>query len=159
MNGIRYAEGMQICNLLCDEVVATTVSKYVNVSDAHHVTFLIGIGTLDTATAITVRESSAASTTSAEAIAFYYRLSGASSAGATDTWGAVTSATTTGVSLTATTDQGKFLLIDIDPADLTDGDDYLSVVFTATNYSAAMGVQVAAFLEPRYPGNIGLSST
>jgi hypothetical protein len=158
-NGIRYGEGMQIANLFVGEITANDKSKFVHVGNAHHVTFLLGFGTVDTATTITVRESSAASTVSAEAIPFYYRLSGASSADNTDTWGAITSADSAGVALTATTDTGKFLLIDIDPDDLSDGDKYLQVVTAATNYSTAGAFLVAAFLEPRYPQNVHMSDT
>jgi hypothetical protein len=159
MNGVKYGEGLQIVNLHMGTSTGTQVTKYVKVDNAHHVTFLVGMGTVDTATTITVRETSAATTVSAEAIAFWYRLSGAASADNTDTWGALTSATTTGVAYTATTDTGKFLLIDIDPDDLTEGDHYLSLLFSATNYSAAPEISVVAFLEPRYGGATHPSST
>lgn len=156
---IRYGENVQIVPLLAVEATANDKSYYFHTKNAHHVSILIGVGTCDTATTITVLEASSAATTSAQAIPFHYRLSGAVSAGS-DTWGAVTSATSTGFALTATTDNGKFVLIDIDPSDLTDGDHYLYVLTAATNYSTAGALTMCAFLEgPRYSQLNPMSST
>ena len=156
---IRYGEGVQVVPLLAVEATANDHSYYVHCKNAHHVTFLVGVGTCDTATTITVLEASSAATTSAQAIPFHYRLSGACSAGS-DTWSAVTSCDSTGFALTATTDNGKFILIDIDPSDLTDGDHYLYVKTAATAYSTAGALTCVAFLEgSRYSQLNPMSST
>ena len=62
---------------------------------------------------VTLQAATSAASTSETAMAFRYRLSGATGA---NTWGAVTAATTAGVSLDTTTSDNKMLLIDIDPA-------------------------------------------
>ena len=104
--------------------------------------------------AVTVEESSAASTTSAEAIPFKYRLSGAV---ATDTWGAVTTADSAGVDMTAS-DDDKILWVEIDPSDLTDGDHYLSVLLSPGASASACEVSVIALQDVRYR-NLNMQSS
>lgn len=100
------------------DTAATAVStKAVNMGSATHATFYVQFGVISAASAdqpvtVTLNASTSSATTSETAIAFKYRLSGAAG---TDTLGAVTSATAAGVSI-GTTDDGKLLLIDVDPS-------------------------------------------
>ena len=83
-------------------------------------------------------------------MAFRYRLSGATGA---NTWGAVTSATATGVSLDTTTVDGKMLMIDIDPAALPAiGADnfFVSVVVTPDAGGTVTLLAALAITDPQY---------
>src|SRR5512139_2586647 len=90
-----------------------TSSGYMDIKYAHNAAFLVSIGALTTATAadhVDVTVESASATDAAEvAVGFTYRLSGAVG---TNTWGAVTAATSTGVAI-ASTDDNKMLWIEV----------------------------------------------
>ncbi len=164
-NSLRYAEGLQPNYLLqSQDIVATaTASQYLDLDQAHWVTFVIPFGSLtsdstDTCT-VTVEASTAGSSNATEQkIGFQYRLS---SAVATGSIGAITSATTDGVAITAA-DDNKLLIIDLDPsavAALGDDFQFVRVVATPNAEMAACNLSVIAFVEHRYPGNASPSST
>lgn len=137
------------------------LSNYVKVNNSHWVTLLVCTGDADTAMIYTVESSSAnASNASETTIPFLYRKSGAASAGS-DTWSAITTADSTGHTLTEATDTGKMLIIDINPMDLAEGHNYLRVVLTTTSINVATMVAAScvAVLESRYPQQEHLSST
>ncbi len=147
--GISFAQNLHIVPVYAPQDVGTADinTTHVSVSQALHITFAVQFGNLtNDSKVITVEESSAASTASAEAIPFTYRLSGAV---ATDTWGAVTTADSTGVDMVHATGDNKLLLIDVDPATLTIGDSYLSVRISSAGGECFAGV--VAYLTPRYP--------
>lgn len=155
------SETYQFVPLLIAESSAGTVgSNYVKVNNAQWVTFLLAWGDADTAVVVTVEASSANSSNASETtLAFTYRLSGAASAGS-DTWTASTTAATTGFSLTATTDTGKLAMIEIDPSEITEGQNYLRVVTTTTSFnSPTPATAIVAVLRPRYPQIEHVSST
>lgn len=133
-----------------------TGSAFVNVKNAQWISFIIPFGTItgDTCT-VTVEESSAASSGSEVAIPFMYRLS---SALGTDTWGDPTSATSAGLAVSADEDD-KLMLIEIDPATLDDGYDYLRVWLNLGASASACEVAVLAALEPRYKQDDPISSS
>lgn len=165
MKGIRYAEGLKVLPLLAPVDAAATdkASEYIDLNEMNWATFICQFGniTTDVTDTITVTvEASTAQTSNAgeAAIAFKYRLSGAV---ATDSMGAITDATATGVVITGT-DDNKALIIDVDPAAVTFAEDtqrWLRVVLTT---SAGVGISLMSVLfigEPRYPGNSIPSST
>ncbi len=134
-----------------DIVAVTTASSYLALKGAIRAGFLIPIGAITTGTAtdtevVTVEAATAEGGTEA-AIAFKYRLSGALGA---NTWGAVTTADTTGVSI-ASTDDNKLLWIEIDPDELA-ANDYavVRVKFTATPDMAAFLTAVLGVISPSY---------
>ncbi len=95
-------------------------TPFIDMRKALHTTVLVYFGVVTATSAdqnltVTVQAATSAASTSETAMAFRYRLSGATGA---NTWGAVTAATSAGVSLDTTTVDGKMLLIDIDPAAL-----------------------------------------
>lgn len=166
MHGIRYAEGMKVLPLTAPVAFTTTAveSKYVDMNEAHWATFLVMFGVMtsdstDTVT-ITVEASTEASSNATEVtMAFSYRLS---SAVDTDSMGAITAATTTGVAVTASADDSKMLIIDVNPSNVAaEGADYrfLRVVATPSDAVAAGVISIVAVLESRYPGNSIPSST
>jgi hypothetical protein len=71
--------------------------------------------------------------------------------------GAVTDATTSGVTIAAT-DDDKLLLIDVDPAALSAGRPYLRVVADPGASASAVEIAILAILKPRYAQNSQLSA-
>lgn len=106
---------------------------------------LFGVITGDS-TVITVEECDDTTPANSTAIAFSYRKG---SAVGTDSMGARTAATSAGVTFTAG-DDGKMLLIDVDPAALTDGYPYVRVVIDPGASMTAQVIAVLALLTPRY---------
>lgn len=166
---IRYAEKLQ--PVMLRQPVSTTLTDtetaHVRLKNAQWVTFMVywGSRTTNAVTAsgtILLYSSSAATTVSAVAQPFKYRLSSVMGG---STWGAITDATTAGYTLaTPTTDSttvNQMLLIDVDPAVIRknqSGANYahlwLSPIQDGTNVMGAF-----AFVEPRYPQNANLSTT
>jgi len=146
---MKYGMDCQLVPLISpvDLGSVDTGSAFINVENAQWISFIIPLGTItgDTVT-VTVEESSAASSGAEVAVPFMYRLS---SALGTDSWGAPTSATSAGVAVSADEDD-KLLLIEIDPATLDDGYNYLRVFFDLGSSATVAEVAVVAALEPRY---------
>lgn len=163
--GVRYAEPIKVLPILkpADIVATATPTSYVDLDNANWVSFWVQFGSLTSDSTdlitVTVEASTAGSSNATEAaIAFQYRLSAAVD---TDTMGAITSATASGVAITAT-DDNKGLWIDVDPAAVAAGAAdrrYLRLVVTPDALVAACVVSVTAFVEDRYKGNTIPSST
>jgi hypothetical protein len=158
MNGVKFAQGMQILPILgpSDIVATATKTNIVDLKYANWATLVLNFGaiTCDPPT-VTVKVSTANTTTSAIQIAFNYRLS--DNTASTSGWGAVTAATTTGVALAgAAADNNKVLLIDVDPAAVAaEGADYryIHALITPDANATVTIVGALAFLEPKYPAN------
>lgn len=93
-------------------------TPFIDLRKALHTTILVYFGVVTATSAdqnvvVTLTAATSAASTTETAIAFRYRLSGATGA---NSWGAVTAATSSGVSLDTTTSDGMMLLIDVDPA-------------------------------------------
>lgn len=138
-----------------DSAGTAWATQFVPVKNYLHATFYAYFGVItatsaDQSVIVTMEAATAAASGSEVAIAFRYRLSGATG---TNTWGAVTAATASGATV-ATTDDGKMLAIDIDPAAL-DG-----LLADASHVRMVVGIDAGgtvtlnaawATLEPRYP--------
>lgn len=129
-----------------------TFTNWVDLKTAQEVSFMVYFGAITTATAadlmtVTVESSTTGDSSSETAIAFNYRLSGATGA---NTWGAITAAAATGCEI-ASTDDGKMLFITIDPAKVaeTANKRWVRVVLTQTGLAACL-VSVVAMIKPRY---------
>lgn len=163
MNQIQFAEGLKVLPILApaDAQASPVASQYVDMKEMHWATFVVQLGNLNNSTGtVTVEASTAGSSNANEkGIPFKYRLT---SAVATDSLGAITSATSDGVSLAAT-DDNKALIIEVDPAALPSvaGDDYtwLRVVVTPATDNTNYLCGAIAYLQPRYPGNAINSAT
>jgi hypothetical protein len=144
-----------------DIASTATSSPYVDLRNANKAWFLVCFGLITSATTtdrevVTVEAATAEGGTEA-AIAFRYRQAGAVGA---NTWGAVTTADTTGVSLAPATDDNVTLLIEIDPDELAANDyRYARVVLTDTPDMTACLVAVYAILEARYKQTTHISAT
>lgn len=162
----RLAFGENILPLKApvDSAGTAYATPWVNMKNALHATFLYYAGVVTAASAdqhivVTMEAATAAASGSEVAIAFKYRLSGATGA---NTWGDVTAATSTGVSLDTTSSDGKMLLVDIDPAALD------SALADASHVRMVVGIDAGgtvtlnaalAILDPRFPQLTQISAT
>jgi hypothetical protein len=157
MNNVKFAQPVKWLPLLtpADIVDAATKTRFVDLKGANWATlaFHFGAITCDVPT-VTIKCSTAATTVSAVAVAFKYRLSGLPVDA--DLWGAITQATTTGVA-PAVTDDGAILEIDIDPQDIaaegTSEYRFIHALITPAADTTVCVVGAQAFVEPKYPGN------
>jgi len=146
-----------------DDAGTAYASPFVDLKNALHATFFYYAGVVtaasaDQAVVITMEAATAAASGSEVAIPFKYRLSGATGA---NTWGAITDATASGFSF-ATTDDGKMVAIDINPAAL-DGllaDARFVRMVVGIDAGGTVTLNAAwAVLDPRYPQLTHLSAT
>lgn len=163
----RFGQIVKSLPVLAPVDIGATATKtaIVNLSGAHRATFSVQFGNIAAASAdqsvtVTLLAATGAATTGATAIAFKYRLSGAV---ATDTLGSITDATSSGVAI-ATTDDGKMLMIDVDPAVArsanTDKDcSYAYVLITPDVGGTATLVSARCDIEPRYAQNSMVSAS
>lgn len=153
---MSYDEKVHLIPLISPvDIVATDVTTdEVDVGECQWFQFVIPFGTItnDTCT-VTVEKCTDTSGTSNTAIAFNYRLSAAVG---TDTMGAITAATTSGVAIGAS-DDDKILIIDIDPAAVASGGPYVRAVLTTGGGMSACEVAVIGLAWPRYPQNVSMS--
>lgn len=163
-----YAETVKVLPLLApkDIVATATNSGWIDLDQAAglleiEVNFgLITDSDSTSEVAVTVLVSTAGSSSDTNtAIAFSYRLS---EAVGTDSMGAISAATTAGVTVNSSTDDNKTLLIYVDPSAVqeavTDGR-YVGVLLTPTSGMDATLCSVVARYVPRYAGNSMPSST
>lgn len=166
MAKLRYAEGLKVLPILAPQNMTTSAvsTGEVWLREAQWVTFVVQFGAFtsdSTDVCVITVESSTSNSTAAtdEGIAFNYRLSAAVD---TDSMGAITAATSDGVTIGATSDDNKALIIDVDPAYVARKDtdaQYLRVVLTPSADVAGLQVGAVAYIEPRYPGNAMHSAT
>ncbi len=165
MKDNRFVIGENVVPLIApvDSAGTAYATPWVDMKNALHATFFYYAGVVtatsaDQAVVITMEAATAAASGSEVAIPFKYRLSGATGA---NSWGAITSATASGFSF-ATTDDGKMVAIDIDPAALD------SALANARFIRMVVGIDAGgtvtlnsawAVLDPRYPQLTHLSAT
>ena len=144
-----------------DIATTATTTPYTDLRNAQKMGFLVMFGavTSDTATdreIITLQAATAEGGTEA-AIAFRYRTAGAVGA---NTWGAVTTASTAGLSINPAADDNKTVWIEVDPDELASNDyRYVRMVLTDSADMTACLVSVAAILEARYKQTTYISAT
>lgn len=160
----QFAQYENVVPILAPQDIAgtPTATPWLDLKTAHNASFIAYFGALTTTTAsdniaVTMEASTAASSGSEAAVAFNYRLSGATGA---NSWGAITAATTAGVTI-ASTDDNKALLVNVDPsaiaAALADAT-HVRLVLTPTGMAATL-VAAMAFVEPRYKMTSMISTT
>jgi len=165
MKSLRFAEDQKVYPILSPADITTSVTNtsYVDLKYIHRGTIALHFGSMtsdstDTAT-VTLQCSTASTSNATEVpIAFQYRLTAAVG---TDSMGAITAATTDGVAVTAT-DDGKVLLVDVDPAAVANlGADYRYVraVITPSAQVAACVVGAIFYGDMRYSQNVPPSSS
>jgi hypothetical protein len=148
---IRFNESVHVVGGIAplDITTTTTYSDVVNAGKAHWIQFLLSFGAItDDTVVVTVEECTSAAAAGNTAAAFSYRLS---SAVGTDSLGAVTAATASGVTITAS-DDNKVLIVDVDPATLTNGYPYVRLAVDPGGSASACVVSCVILAEPRYAG-------
>jgi len=150
-----------------DGTTSTPQTTYLDLASAHRASILLYFGVVTSTTAtdtLTVTlEASTASTSNAgeEAVAFDYRLSAAFATG--NDWGAVTAATSAGLSMGASTVfDGMMLHVDIDPAAITAKKPdarYVRLVLTPDNAYSVILYTVIGFIKPRYAQTTMIKAT
>lgn len=158
MDSLKYGMNTHIIPVFAplDLAANDMTTTHVKVTNALRVTYLLSFGVItgDTMT-ITVECSSAATTTSASAIPFAYRLTGDT---ASDTYGAVTTCDTDGLLVTAS-DDNKLLIVDVDMSDVADTASYLALSLVTEASMSACVASVVALVETRYGQYDPLSTT
>lgn len=157
MKDARFSILDNILPLIAPVDTAATEKRtpFLDMRKALHTTILVYFGVVTATSAdqnlvVTVQAATSAASTSETAIAFRYRLSGATGA---NSWGVASNATSAGLSLDTTTMDGKLLLIDIDPAALPAvGADnfFVSVVCTPDAGGTVTLLAALAISDPQY---------
>ena len=131
-------------------------TTHIKVTNALRITYLLSFGVItgDTAT-ITIECSSAATTTSASAIPFTYRLTGDT---ASDTYGDVTTCDTDGLLITAS-DDNKLLMVDVNMSDVADTASYVALSCVTAGSMSACVTSAVALVQTRYGQYDPLSTT
>lgn len=163
----RYVEDVNVIPALAPQnIVATaTATQYVDLNFAHGVDFFVQFGALtsdstDTVT-VTLEANAVGDTSSSDnseiVLGYQYRVS---SALGTNSWGAITTATSDGAAITAT-DDNKVLYLHVDPSAVANAGAYRFVRLVATPNAemASCNLSVMAFVDPRYAGNAIPSSS
>ena len=158
MQQIKYGMNTHIIPVFAPyDIEANDINTtHVKVNNALHVTFVMAFGVITGDTInVTVEESTSAATTSAEAIPFVYRITGDTGA---SSYGAVTTCDSLGATITAS-DDNKLLIIDVDPATMSDDCNYLSVLGVTESSMSACLTSCIALVYPRYAQYDPLSTT
>ena len=144
-----------------DITTTATASNYMDLKTAHKAGFLLVFGAFtgtatDDAEVITVEAATAPGGTEA-AVAFRYRISGAVG---DNTWGAIATADTTGLSLNTDTYADMAVWIEVDPDEMAANDyRYVRVVATAASAITACVVGAYGVLDARYKQTTYKSAT
>lgn len=138
-----------------DTTTTTVNTDVIGAKEYEEIQFIIICGAITGDTAVvTVEECDDTTPTNSTAIAFSARES---SAVGTDAMGDRTATAAAGYTLAAT-DDNKILLVDVDPATLTDGYPYLRCVIDPGASMSAFLIAVIAICKPRYPKATQLSA-
>jgi hypothetical protein len=161
----RFAQALNTLPLISPQDTAATAlaSPFVKLGGSHGGTLFVHFGAItatsaDQAILVTLEAATVGVSGGEAAVGFSYRLSGAVES---NTWGAITAATTTGASI-ATDDDNKMLAIDINPSELlaqkADAT-YVRVVVTPDAGGTVSLVSAFVQLEPRYSQATMVSAT
>ena len=154
----RYAEKLHIVPVFAPASSTATIRSYaVALDNSQWITFLINLGVMtsdstDVATVTIVATDTLGNSSDAQdvAIPFSYRLSAAV---ASDNWGDITAATASGMTFNAT-DDGKSIVIDVDPASipaLHSTAKGVQVLIDAAGLISNVATSITALIEDRYP--------
>ena len=162
----RYAEKLHIVPVFSPAGTTAFLSYAVGLENSHWVTFLINLGVMtsdssDTGTVTVIATDTLGNTTDAQdvAVPFSYRLSGVM--GTNEDWGDITAATASGMTFSAV-DDGKSIVIDVDPASipvLHSTAKGVRIAVDGTGLITQAGIAVNALVEDRYPQADHISAT
>lgn len=138
-----------------DTTTTAVATPWVDMKNALHATFFAFFGSITSASTdqtpvVTMEVSTTAASSGEVAIAFNYRQSGVIGA---NTWGAITAATTAGVSVAVDTDD-SIVAVDVNPAAFEAAlasARFVRMVITPDAGASACEIAAWAVLDPRYP--------
>jgi len=129
---------------------ATKTGTEINMGIYDHVMFILQIGNIAGDATLTIEECSAAAGTGNTARAFNYRVYAAID---TDTIGAITAATSGGLTLANASYDNKTVVVEIDSSELTAGYPFVRVIVTPASAATLISC-VAICSGSRYLANI-----
>lgn len=140
------------------DTAATT--DWISMRDHRRITFVISTGVATGGTAngtVTINASTVAAGSSPVTVAFRYRACASSTT--VDTWGALTSAATTGFSMTA--GSNYIYIVEVNAEDIQAAlaeADFVSLTVTEVTNDPIVASVIAILSEPRYPQPIQLTA-
>lgn len=138
------------------DTAATAIStQFVDMKTAHEINFLVSVGALtasaDDTVTLTVNAATVQAGTSAVAIPFRYRLSGAAAA---NSWGAETAATSAGYAPLSSAVTGKMVWITVDPATIQSSAEadarWVNLTVTPSAGNSVLLVAAVPIVVPRF---------
>jgi len=147
-----YSQDLHIipCLAPVDTTNVTAASDVIHAGWCQHVQFLVYFGAIDVAGVFNVYSADDAVPTTSTALAVYhYRYSAVTG---TDTMGAVTASAAVNLA-TAGNEDGRILVVDIDPAGLLAGREYVWVEWNPTAGANNL-ICMIALVTPRYSENV-----
>ena len=158
MDSLKYGMNTHIIPVFAplDLAANDMTTTHIKVTNALRVTYLLSFGVLTgDSLVVTVECSSAASTTSASAIPFTYRLTGDTTS---DTYGAVTTCDTDGLIVSETNDN-KLLIVDVNMSDVADTASYVALSLVTESSLSVCLASAVALVQTRYGQYDPLSTT
>jgi len=161
----RFASGINTMPLIAPvDTASTAIQGAVALGGSHGGTAFVFFGantaaSADQSVTVSLEAATSSASTTAVAVAFSYRLSGAVGA---NTWGAITAATTAGVPIVISTDNNKMLAIELNPSALLAAKaecTYARVVVTPDAGGIVTLVSAWVQLEPRVSQSTMISAT
>ena len=150
-----YGEKLHIVPVLApvDAIAATQTTDVVDAGEATRLQFIVMFGVITTQDiTITLEACDDIVPTTSPAIVFSYRLSAVVG---TDLMGAITAVTVPATGcVVAVTDDGKSVLIDVDPAALTAGYPYCRLTIAPTAGCTVSLMSALCLMTPRYAQNV-----
>ena len=147
---MKFPEKYKVVPVGSAEDMATTFyTNDINMSKYHHATFLVQLASLGTSDCTLTVISGATDGAHTTAETFNYAYGGAAEGTANcDVLSATTSVAT--LAITQTVYSNYLLVVEIDASSMTEGQEWLSLLFTDTGGSGTGTAYIVAILEPRY---------
>jgi len=138
MSNFRVAERGHVVQAMAPQAINTGVNSDVfSLKNYAHASIIVAVGAVGTDITLTVEECDDFTPSNSTAIAFNYYVSDAANG---DTIGAKTAATAAGITILATGGDNKFVIIEIEDQELTDGFPALRVVTSASAGTNLMAI-------------------
>jgi hypothetical protein len=152
---MRFSERFKIVPLCesADQGAGGIDSQSINMGKVHLACFLLNFGAITSDDTLKVYVG-AATATKTTAVAFSYRLAAADTKSAlSDTLGAFTAATSSGLTLTAATYDHKLLVVEVDSQAIADATPWVTLEIAGS--ATVQNVSIVAICEPRFASNAG----
>lgn len=152
---MRFSERLKIFALTESADVTTNGvdSKSVNFGKIHNGCFLLNFGSVTADDTLKVYVG-AATATKTTAVAFKYRLAGADTkAAGSDSFGAFTDVTSSGLTLTAATFDHRAVVVEVDSQAISDDTPFVTLEIAGS--ATTQNISIVFIGEPRFSSNSG----